>query len=993
MQEFPLISCIMPTFGRPAYVGEAVAMFLAQDYPAKELIILNDCPDQFFSSDLPGVSVTNVSNRYPTLGEKRNAAIELARGDLIAVWDDDDVHLPWRLSHSITEMRRWRTPFYRPAEFWAYWGDLNLHDNQCVESWVSHGLVLFEKQLWEQVGGYPAQGLGEDAGFFKKLHEALSADYIKFPVRREDRFYIMRGKSNYVHMSINGGEKPLDTSPLSMEITPVPIQDAVLSEACRRIIAARDPSAIPSPPNPDGATRNPRILIGVCSCHMYPEKRQAIRETWLSRKSDGVISRFFVGRGETALPEEDTIEVEAGDSYDELPAKVLAFFRHALINFEFDWLFKCDDDTYVVPERLKEIIEPGISFVGDESLAQRGAPSGGAGYLLARHIVEKLVADQTLELRGAEDIIVGEAAIRHGAIPKSTALLNLQPAPFPTSDNSMVSAHWCSPDQMRSIHVVYSTQHIRRYYATHLHWTDEIRVHPGDILFRVTSGCMGKWYVQPSGNLILKWFNWPAEMAILTREGHFSGPRIDLRPCSPEIPPTLLFGSVGEEQSAVLTWLGGPHDVATIYYDADDGHFLAKALPKRTDYFDRRRAGKFQNLIWWLDKNPDILSKYEWFLVCDDDIELRSEEVIALVLEAKRLDLPVSSPSHDPQGKISWNHMRHVEGKDATLCNFVEMTCVLFQRKALIRFLEIFRPAAPFLTGWGTDLLISKACYEPQKPFGVIHSVKVLNPKRSPGYGIERLQTTKDRHQAWIEVSRRLNLEWSDTPKEVKRADPTPKVVCINLDRATQRRSQIKENWEPVFGSNLEFFRAVDRRSLDQGLLQVPPKEINSLACGRRLSSGETACLMSHLGVMGDALPKIGEEGIIIMEDDIVPSDVATSVFEIIRQARRESPYVDMILLCKPVNDFSKARSSELLFVPTDEPFPYGTTMVWYGPRAIADFLEEMRDFDKPADHRHTFCCAGRVGVLKSPVAFHQGTDTFVGNEFRGNASQRNFIP
>ncbi|WP_159462607.1 glycosyltransferase [Caballeronia glebae] len=37
----PLISCIMPTYGRPAYVDEAVAMFLAQDYPNKELIIVN----------------------------------------------------------------------------------------------------------------------------------------------------------------------------------------------------------------------------------------------------------------------------------------------------------------------------------------------------------------------------------------------------------------------------------------------------------------------------------------------------------------------------------------------------------------------------------------------------------------------------------------------------------------------------------------------------------------------------------------------------------------------------------------------------------------------------------------------------------------------------------------------------------------------------------------------------------------------------------------
>ena len=35
---YPLISCIMPTTGRAALVGQAVQMFLEQDYPNKELI-------------------------------------------------------------------------------------------------------------------------------------------------------------------------------------------------------------------------------------------------------------------------------------------------------------------------------------------------------------------------------------------------------------------------------------------------------------------------------------------------------------------------------------------------------------------------------------------------------------------------------------------------------------------------------------------------------------------------------------------------------------------------------------------------------------------------------------------------------------------------------------------------------------------------------------------------------------------------------------------
>ena len=91
-----VVSCIMPTYGRPDYVLESVAMFMAQDYSRKELLILNDCPNQFFETAVPNVRIFNSQSRFSSLGEKRNFLIEKAVGDLIAVWDDDDVYLPWR---------------------------------------------------------------------------------------------------------------------------------------------------------------------------------------------------------------------------------------------------------------------------------------------------------------------------------------------------------------------------------------------------------------------------------------------------------------------------------------------------------------------------------------------------------------------------------------------------------------------------------------------------------------------------------------------------------------------------------------------------------------------------------------------------------------------------------------------------------------------------------------------------------------------------------
>jgi hypothetical protein len=201
------------------------------------------------------------------------------------------------------------------------------------------------------------------------------------------------------------------------------------------------------------APRLPKILVGVCSCLANVEKRAAVRETWMSLPQPSIDVRFFVGAGTPSLPlENDVIQVPAPDTYDDLPAKVLAFFREALAFSDFDWLFKCDDDTYVALDRLRDLTTGGHELVGNEFLAQRGSPSGGAGYLLSRRIVQALVEDTSISGTGAEDILIGEAAIRHGALHLATDHLCMDTSRFPAADNLVITSHWCNPARLREIH-------------------------------------------------------------------------------------------------------------------------------------------------------------------------------------------------------------------------------------------------------------------------------------------------------------------------------------------------------------------------------------------------------------------------------------------------------------------------------------------------------------------------------------------------------------
>lgn len=101
----PMVSCLCLTYCRPDLLEEAVECFLRQNYDNKELIILNDNNKIKLHFDHPDVKIFNFDERFETLGDKRNKSIELASGDVFMTWDDDDIHLPNRITNSIENMR------------------------------------------------------------------------------------------------------------------------------------------------------------------------------------------------------------------------------------------------------------------------------------------------------------------------------------------------------------------------------------------------------------------------------------------------------------------------------------------------------------------------------------------------------------------------------------------------------------------------------------------------------------------------------------------------------------------------------------------------------------------------------------------------------------------------------------------------------------------------------------------------------------------------
>ncbi|HEY1065855.1 MAG TPA: hypothetical protein VGE52_07090, partial [Pirellulales bacterium] len=147
-----------------------------------------------------------------------------------------------------------------------------------------------------------------------------------------------------------------------------------------------------------------RLAVGILSKSSYAERRAACRATWLRGGGvDASVEWSFIVGDPAALAvrrEGDVLTVPFSDEYASLSKKTAAWCGWALAQEPApDVLFKCDDDTFVVLDRLLAYIRSGDwgEYSGDDlgpamaakwggaaGRGLRGFAAGGGGYLLSR---------------------------------------------------------------------------------------------------------------------------------------------------------------------------------------------------------------------------------------------------------------------------------------------------------------------------------------------------------------------------------------------------------------------------------------------------------------------------------------------------------------------------------------------------------------------------------------------------------------------------------
>lgn len=96
----PLISCIMATRGGAFPARAAIGCYRRQTWPNRELIVVSAdpaAPVAGLIEQMADPSIRFLPAPVERVGALRNHAIAAARGELIAVWDDDDLSHPSRL--------------------------------------------------------------------------------------------------------------------------------------------------------------------------------------------------------------------------------------------------------------------------------------------------------------------------------------------------------------------------------------------------------------------------------------------------------------------------------------------------------------------------------------------------------------------------------------------------------------------------------------------------------------------------------------------------------------------------------------------------------------------------------------------------------------------------------------------------------------------------------------------------------------------------------
>lgn len=101
----PDVSVVVPVFNGEAFLEEALASALAQSYPAREIIVVDDGSTDSSSAIAQSLGIRYLFQENVGVSAARNAGLAIAQGEFVAFLDADDAWLPTKLERQVSALR------------------------------------------------------------------------------------------------------------------------------------------------------------------------------------------------------------------------------------------------------------------------------------------------------------------------------------------------------------------------------------------------------------------------------------------------------------------------------------------------------------------------------------------------------------------------------------------------------------------------------------------------------------------------------------------------------------------------------------------------------------------------------------------------------------------------------------------------------------------------------------------------------------------------
>ena len=110
-----------------------------------------------------------------------------------------------------------------------------------------------------------------------------------------------------------------------------------------------------------------KLLISIMSCKANHRRLLAVRDTWLNDTTPANVDNLIVfgdGQGYEPVRHNDYLFLSIPDRYENLALKTRAFFQYCCEHLNYDYIFKCDDDTYVHLHKLLHMGYDRYDYIG-----------------------------------------------------------------------------------------------------------------------------------------------------------------------------------------------------------------------------------------------------------------------------------------------------------------------------------------------------------------------------------------------------------------------------------------------------------------------------------------------------------------------------------------------------------------------------------------------------------------------------------------------------